>query len=177
VHAISAASILAKTARDAALVRCCTRSIRSTASTSTRATTALHLERLRCTAPSPVHRRSFAPVRAVHRAARGADGLRREGGMKTITSRDNPLYKELKQLATSSQARRKAGRTLLDGVHLCQSWLRAARPAGALRGVRGRAAQSRSADIVGRCEALHAHVTACRTRCTTRSARSSMAST
>ncbi|MFT5591347.1 MAG: TrmH family RNA methyltransferase [Bradyrhizobium sp.] len=43
--------------------------------------------------------------------------------MKPISSRDNPLYKELKQLATSSQARRKAGRTLLDGVHLCEAYL------------------------------------------------------
>ncbi|MFC7517469.1 TrmH family RNA methyltransferase [Herbaspirillum sp. GCM10030257] len=43
--------------------------------------------------------------------------------MKTITSRDNPLFKELKLLATSSQARRKAGRSLLDGVHLCQTYL------------------------------------------------------
>lgn len=43
--------------------------------------------------------------------------------MKTISSRENPLYKELKLLATSSQARRKAGRTLLDGVHLCQTYL------------------------------------------------------
>ncbi|HYE38986.1 MAG TPA: RNA methyltransferase [Ramlibacter sp.] len=43
--------------------------------------------------------------------------------MKPITSRDNPAYKELKHLATSSQARRKAGRTLLDGVHLCQAYL------------------------------------------------------
>lgn len=43
--------------------------------------------------------------------------------MKSITSRDNPLYKELKLLATSSQARRKAGRTLLDGVHLCEVYL------------------------------------------------------
>ncbi|ALK97660.1 RNA methyltransferase [Massilia sp. WF1] len=43
--------------------------------------------------------------------------------MKTVSSRDNPFYKDLKQLATSSQARRKAGRSLLDGVHLCQSWL------------------------------------------------------
>jgi RNA methyltransferase, TrmH family len=42
---------------------------------------------------------------------------------KTITSRDNPLYKELKHLATSSQARRKAARTLLDGVHLCEAYL------------------------------------------------------
>jgi len=43
--------------------------------------------------------------------------------VKTISSRDNPLYKELKQLASSSQARRKAGRTLLDGIHLAQSYL------------------------------------------------------
>jgi TrmH family RNA methyltransferase len=43
--------------------------------------------------------------------------------MKTISSRDNAFYKDLKALATSAQARRKAGRTLLDGVHLCQSWL------------------------------------------------------
>ncbi|MFZ6644367.1 TrmH family RNA methyltransferase [Undibacterium sp. TJN25] len=43
--------------------------------------------------------------------------------MKSITSRDNPLYKELKHLASSSQARRKASRTLLDGVHLCEAYL------------------------------------------------------
>lgn len=43
--------------------------------------------------------------------------------MKTLTSRENPLYKELKLFATNSQARRKAGRTLLDGVHLAQSYL------------------------------------------------------
>ncbi len=43
--------------------------------------------------------------------------------LQAISSRDNPQYKQLRQLATSAQARRKAGRTLLDGVHLCQSWL------------------------------------------------------
>ena len=43
--------------------------------------------------------------------------------MKIITSRDNPLYKDLKVMAGSAQARRKAGRTLLDGVHLCESYL------------------------------------------------------
>lgn len=46
--------------------------------------------------------------------------------MKNISSRDNPRYKELKLLATSSQARRKAGRTVLDGVHLCEAFLQAA---------------------------------------------------
>jgi TrmH family RNA methyltransferase len=43
--------------------------------------------------------------------------------VKSIFSRENPLYKELKHLASSSQARRKAGRTLLDGVHLCDAYL------------------------------------------------------
>ncbi|GIZ51203.1 TrmH family RNA methyltransferase [Noviherbaspirillum aridicola] len=46
--------------------------------------------------------------------------------MKTITSRDNPLYKQLKLLAGSSQARRKAGRAVLDGVHLCEVYLQQA---------------------------------------------------
>jgi TrmH family RNA methyltransferase len=80
--------------------------------------------------------------------------------MKTITSRDNPLYKELKQLATSSQARRKAGRTLLDGVHLCQAYLE-------LRGAPHQCIVSETAlqhaevaDIVARCEQHKAHVTA-----------------
>ncbi|HEY8024493.1 MAG TPA: RNA methyltransferase [Burkholderiaceae bacterium] len=43
--------------------------------------------------------------------------------MKSITSRDNALYKELKHLAGNAQARRKEGRTLLDGVHLCETYL------------------------------------------------------
>jgi RNA methyltransferase, TrmH family len=43
--------------------------------------------------------------------------------VKTISSRDNPQYKQVKQLATSAQARRKLGKTVLDGVHLCDAWL------------------------------------------------------
>ncbi len=43
--------------------------------------------------------------------------------IQSITSRDNPQYKQLRQLAISAQARRKAARTLLDGVHLCEAWL------------------------------------------------------
>lgn len=79
--------------------------------------------------------------------------------MKTITSRDNPAYKELKHLATSSQARRKAGRTLLDGVHLCQAYLE-------LRGsplhcvvAEPSLANPEVAAIVDRCERAHVHVT------------------
>jgi TrmH family RNA methyltransferase len=80
--------------------------------------------------------------------------------MKTVTSRENPFYKELKHLATSSTARRKAGRSLLDGVHLCQGYLE-------LRGMPLHCVVSESAlanpevaAIVQRCEDAHAHVTA-----------------
>jgi TrmH family RNA methyltransferase len=80
--------------------------------------------------------------------------------MKTVSSRDNPFYKELKALATSSQARRKAGRSLLDGVHLCQAWLD-------LRGLpvhcvvsEDALANPEVAAIVARVEADRGHVTA-----------------
>lgn len=43
--------------------------------------------------------------------------------MKIISSRDNARYKELKQLATSAGARRKTGATLLEGIHLCSTYL------------------------------------------------------
>jgi TrmH family RNA methyltransferase len=80
--------------------------------------------------------------------------------MKTISSRENPFYKELKQLATSSQARRKAGRSLLDGVHLCQAYLDlVGMPAHCIVS-EGALANPEAADVVRRCEAAHAHVTA-----------------
>ena len=43
--------------------------------------------------------------------------------LRSIQSRDNAQYKQLKQWASSAQARRKSGMTLLDGVHLCEAWL------------------------------------------------------
>lgn len=43
--------------------------------------------------------------------------------MKFISSRDNAVFKELRQLATSAQARRKSGHSLLDGVHLAQAYM------------------------------------------------------
>lgn len=43
--------------------------------------------------------------------------------MKYLSSRDNPTVRILQTLATSSRARRDSGRTLLDGVHLVESWL------------------------------------------------------
>ncbi len=42
--------------------------------------------------------------------------------MKLIRSRDNPCFKSLKRLAESGRERRKAGQTLLDGVHLVEAY-------------------------------------------------------
>jgi ribonuclease HII len=64
-HAISAASILAKTARDAALVALHETYPQYAFDQHKGYSTALHLERLRLHGPCPVHRRSFAPVRAL----------------------------------------------------------------------------------------------------------------
>jgi ribonuclease HII len=65
VHAISAASILAKTARDAALVELHATYPHYGFDQHKGYGTALHLARLREHGPCPVHRRSFAPVRAL----------------------------------------------------------------------------------------------------------------
>lgn len=42
--------------------------------------------------------------------------------MKLIQSRENPYYKQLRKLAESGRERRKAGQTLLDGIHLVQAF-------------------------------------------------------
>ncbi len=65
VHAISAASILAKTARDAALVELHALYPVYGFDQHKGYPTELHLERLRAHGVSPVHRRSYAPVRAL----------------------------------------------------------------------------------------------------------------
>ena len=41
---------------------------------------------------------------------------------KHITSRDNPIFKYQKKLADSARERRGEGKTLLDGVHLIESY-------------------------------------------------------
>lgn len=43
--------------------------------------------------------------------------------MKRITSTHNDIYKNLKQLATSAKHRKRAGQTLIEGIHLCESYL------------------------------------------------------
>jgi ribonuclease HII len=76
VPAISAASILAKTARDAALMRLHEQYPQYAFDQHKGYPTALHLERLQMHGASPVHRKSYAPVRAV---------LGREAGVKVST--------------------------------------------------------------------------------------------
>jgi len=44
---------------------------------------------------------------------------------KHITSRDNPIFKYLKKLAENARERRAEGKTLLDGVHLIESYCEA----------------------------------------------------
>jgi TrmH family RNA methyltransferase len=44
---------------------------------------------------------------------------------KHIVSRDNPIFKYLKKLAENARERRAEGKTLLDGVHLIESYCEA----------------------------------------------------
>jgi RNA methyltransferase, TrmH family len=44
---------------------------------------------------------------------------------KHITSRDNAVFKQLKKLADNKKERHKEGKTLLDGVHLIEDYLKA----------------------------------------------------
>ena len=77
--------------------------------------------------------------------------------MKLITSKDNSLYKDLKQLAASSQARRKARRTLLDGVHLCQVYLQQIGVPFLVVANESSLQQPEVASILTACEAKRAH--------------------
>lgn len=47
--------------------------------------------------------------------------------MKSISSRDNLFFKELKKLTSSARERKLRGQTLLDGIHLLQACLDAGR--------------------------------------------------
>lgn len=77
---------------------------------------------------------------------------------KIISSRDNAFYKELKLLSGSSQARRKEGRTLLDGIHLCDAYLQ--QIGLPLQCVVGESATRNSevASILSRCEAQNGQI-------------------
>jgi RNA methyltransferase, TrmH family len=42
---------------------------------------------------------------------------------RRVSSRDNALYRELAELVHSARERRRLGRSVLEGVHLCEAWL------------------------------------------------------
>ena len=49
--------------------------------------------------------------------------FKQTAGFKHIISRDNPVFKQLKKLAENARERKSEGKTLLDGVHLIESYL------------------------------------------------------
>lgn len=42
---------------------------------------------------------------------------------RRISSRDNAAFRELADLAHSAKERRRLGRSVLEGIHLCEAWL------------------------------------------------------
>jgi TrmH family RNA methyltransferase len=42
---------------------------------------------------------------------------------RRITSRENALFRSVAELAHSARERRRQGRSVLEGIHLCQAWL------------------------------------------------------
>lgn len=59
--------------------------------------------------------------------------------MKRIASRDNAVFKDLRALVESALSRREAGVAMLEGVHLCDAFLRTGgRPRQVVVGERGR---------------------------------------
>jgi RNA methyltransferase, TrmH family len=69
-----------------------------------------------------------------------------------ISSTDNPIYRRLKQLATSPRACRDAHRTLIEGVHLLQAALDASAPIRTLV-LRGAEQSTEALALVPRAEA------------------------
>jgi TrmH family RNA methyltransferase len=69
-----------------------------------------------------------------------------------ISSTDNPIYRRLKQLATSARACREARRTLIEGVHLLQAALTAKVPVRTLV-MRGTEQSTEALELVRAAEA------------------------
>lgn len=74
--------------------------------------------------------------------------------MKEINSTHNDVYKLLKQLATSAKVRRRNSQTLLEGVHLCQSFLQTGKAPLLLVCTRTAAENPEVEIIIAACEKL-----------------------
>ncbi|HLX24651.1 MAG TPA: RNA methyltransferase [Usitatibacter sp.] len=70
--------------------------------------------------------------------------------MKSVTSRDNPAYKEMMRLAESGQARRKEGMSVLDGANLVEAFLDSGRVAESVIVNAAGLADAQIANLVGR---------------------------
>lgn len=71
--------------------------------------------------------------------------------MKTIRSRDNPFVKQLVALAHSSRERRKAGLTVLEGIHLVRAYIDARGPPHAIAVAESALARDEVAGILAEC--------------------------
>lgn len=77
--------------------------------------------------------------------------------MKHIVSRDNAQYKELRHLATNAQARNQARLTLLDGIHLCEVYVRQVGMPRLCIVSESARAHSEASALVMECDATGAH--------------------
>jgi len=75
--------------------------------------------------------------------------------MKSIISRDNPTFKQLKKLAESARERRKAGQALLDGVHLIEAAIASGHALHTLVVNESALGHVEVAALLGRIHALH----------------------
>lgn len=78
--------------------------------------------------------------------------------MKQINSAHNPLFKNLKALASSSKARREQNQTILEGIHLAYSYLRTGELPVLCVVARSAEDNFEVAAIVARCESLDVDV-------------------
>jgi len=115
--AISAASILAKTARDE-MMRAFDAQHPGTASRSTWGTA-----RRNTSSACAGSARAFCTGAASRRC-----GVSSEARAMRITSPDNPVVRRLRRLADSARACRDAGRTLAEGIHVIEAALAAGVP-------------------------------------------------
>jgi TrmH family RNA methyltransferase len=78
--------------------------------------------------------------------------------VKSITSRDNPLYKRLKALAGSTAQQRRSGHALLEGLHLADAYLDAAGQPETCVVTEGALQHDEAQQIVGRIDPAHVYI-------------------
>jgi RNA methyltransferase, TrmH family len=74
--------------------------------------------------------------------------------MKHIASRDNPLFKSLRRLASDASVRREDARVLIEGVHLADAFLRAGGTPRQVVVAEGALARAGVADLLERFEGV-----------------------